>query len=116
VFVLLFSSSVLAAKQEKKKKAEVSVAQQQQTAVPEQLSPEQAARQELFANINAIQNAQIRVAVLQQLLNEESAKLMNIQAVFCDRYKLDVDKFRKGLYIYDDRIGKFVEQEPQQQQ
>jgi len=74
-------------------------------------SPVEAARQEkelLIANINNINNQQLRVAVLQQLLNEEVAKLRNVQAVFCDAYKLDIEKFRAGLYRYDDRQGKFV--------
>ncbi|MFA4888787.1 MAG: hypothetical protein WC628_04350 [Candidatus Omnitrophota bacterium] len=112
-FVFLASSAVMAANGDKKKtaapaaKAPVAAAPAQQ-----QLSPEDMARQELIANINGMRNAEIRVAVMQQILNEEASKLMNIQAVFCDRYKLDVDKFRKGLYIYDDKAGKFVEQVP----
>jgi len=62
----------------------------------------------LVANINNLRNQELRVAILQQLLNEEVAKLRNIQAVFCDAYKLDVDKFRQGLYRYDERQGKFI--------
>jgi flagellar biosynthesis protein FliP len=63
----------------------------------------------LVANINNMRNQELRVAVLQQLLNEEIAKLRNIQAVFCDQYQLDIEKFRKGLYRYDEKEGKFVE-------
>ena len=73
----------------------------------------QAAAQEkeaLIANINTLRNADLRVAVLQQLLNEEMAKRQNLEAVFCDRYKLDISKFRQGLYTYDEKEGKFVEQ------
>ena len=74
-------------------------------------TPVDIARQEkelLVANINNLNNQQLRVAVLQQLLNEEVAKLRNVQAVFCDQYKLDIEKFRMGLYRYDDKQGKFV--------
>ncbi|MDD4895096.1 MAG: hypothetical protein PHW54_07300 [Candidatus Omnitrophica bacterium] len=73
--------------------------------------PVEAVRQQkelLIANINNLRNQELRVAVLQQMLNEEIAKLRNMQAVFCDTYKLDVEKFRLGQYRYDDRQGKFV--------
>ncbi len=73
--------------------------------------PVELARQQkelLIANINNLRNQELRVAVLQQLVNEEIAKLRNMQAVFCDTYKLDVEKFRLGQYRYDDRQGKFV--------
>jgi len=74
-------------------------------------TPVETARQEreiLAANINNLSNQGLRVAVLQQLFNEESAKLRNVQAVFCDAYKLDIEKLRKGMYRYDDKQGKFV--------
>jgi hypothetical protein len=74
-------------------------------------TPVETARQEkqlLITNINNLNNQQLRVAVLQQLLNEEVAKLRNTQAVFCDQYKLDIEKFRMGQYRYDDAKGKFV--------
>ncbi|MFH0855802.1 MAG: hypothetical protein V1869_04775 [Candidatus Omnitrophota bacterium] len=64
----------------------------------------------LIANINGLRNQDLRVAILQQILNEEVAKLRNLEAVFADQYKLDVEKFRKGLYRYDDKLGKIVEQ------
>lgn len=63
----------------------------------------------LVADINNMRNQELRVAILQQLINEEIAKLRNVQAVFCDQYKLDIEKFRKGLYRYDDKQEKFVE-------
>jgi len=66
----------------------------------------------LIANINAMRTQELRVAVLKQLSDEESAKLQGIQAAFCDKYKLDVNKFREGLYRYDDKAGKFIEAEP----
>ncbi len=37
----------------------------------------------LVAKINALRNQEMRVTVLQQLLNEETAKLRQMQAVFC---------------------------------
>lgn len=64
----------------------------------------------LIANINGLRNQELRVSILQQVLTEEVAKLRNLEAVFADRYKLDVEKFRKGLYRYDDKSGKIVEQ------
>lgn len=79
----------------------------------QQLAPADRAKQEkdiLIANINGLRNQEVRVAILQQLLNEEVGKLRNLEAVFADQYKLDVEKFRKGLYRYDEKSGKFVEQ------
>jgi len=69
----------------------------------------QAEKNVQIANINALRNQELRVGVLQQVLNEEGAKLMQMQAVFCDQYKLDVDKFRAGKYQYDTKTGKFAE-------
>ena len=63
----------------------------------------------LITNINNMRAQEIRVAVLQQLFNEEIAKLKNLKESFCKQYKLDIEKFRKGLYRYDDVQGKFVE-------
>ena len=97
VAVLLCAAPVLA--KDKKEEAK------------EAATPVEAVRQEkelLAANINNLNNQQIKVAVLQQILTDEVGKLRNIQAVFCDAYKLDVDKFRQGLYRYDDKQGKFV--------
>ena len=63
----------------------------------------------LVANINALRNQEMRVTVLQQLLNEATAKLREMEAVFCDHYNLDPDKYRAGKYIYDANTGKFIE-------
>lgn len=74
--------------------------------------PATAAQQEkdsLAANIGHMRAQELRVAVLQQLHNEELAKLRSIQEAFCAKYKLDIEKFRKGLYRYDENKGKFVE-------
>lgn len=83
-----------------------------QAALPETTAQQDTAKQEkdlLIANVNNMRDQELRVAVLQQLLNEEVLRLRNSQALFCDRYKLDVDKFRSGLYRYDEKQGKFIE-------
>lgn len=102
IVVALLCATPVLAKDNKKGKKEAEVLEP---------TPVETARQEkelLIANINNLNNQQLRVAVLQQLLNEEVAKLRNVQAVFCDQYKLDTEKFRMGLYRYDDANGKFV--------
>lgn len=89
--------------------------QQKDKAVKEesQLSAADRAKQEkdiLIANINGLRNQELRVTILQQIVNEEIGKLRNLEAVFADHYKLDVEKFRKGLYRYDDKLGKIIEE------
>lgn len=63
----------------------------------------------LIVNITNMRNQELRVAVLQQLLTEASAMLDNVQAAFCNQYKLDIQKLRQGLYRYDEKENKFVE-------
>ena len=63
----------------------------------------------LVANINALRNQRTRVTVLQQLLDEATAKLPEMEAVFCDHYNLDLDKYRAGKYRYDANTGKLTE-------
>ena len=75
------------------------------TATPAQNS----ARDALVNNIGALRTQELRVIVVQQILNEEMTKLDATQKNFCSQYKLDLEKFRKGLYRYDDQQGKFVE-------
>ncbi|MFH1855787.1 MAG: hypothetical protein ABH836_00980 [Candidatus Omnitrophota bacterium] len=65
----------------------------------------------LINNINILRNQEVRVAVLQQFLNENIAQLKQTQAVFCDQYNLDSEKFRAGMYVYDEAKGGFVEKE-----
>ncbi len=74
-------------------------------------TPEQ--KQALVNDINSIRTFELRVAILQQLLNEEVAKLRSTEENFCVKYKLNVEKFRKGLYRFDDAAGKFIEQAAQ---
>lgn len=73
------------------------------------LPPQDQARQRLMNDLGLMQNQEVRVIVLQQLLNREAADLRQSQAVFCDTYKLDVEKWRKGLYRYDEKQAKFIE-------
>lgn len=63
----------------------------------------------LIANFNAMSNQELTVNVLQQLLNREIMELKRMQAVFCDQYKLNPEKWRQGLYEYDAASGKFLE-------
>jgi len=71
-------------------------------------------KDQLIANLNGMRNQEVRVIILQQLLNEEVGKLNAVQESFCKSYKLDVDKLRKGLYRYDDTKGMFVEMKVEQ--
>ena len=102
VLVALLCATPVLAKDNKKGKEEA----KQPVATPVETARQE--KEVLVANINNLNNQQLRVAVLQQLLNEEVGKLRNIQAVFCDAYKLDIEKFRQGLYRYDEMQGKFV--------
>jgi len=88
-------------------KAKPAVAQPGQAAA--QVDPAQQKKDILAGNINFMRSQQIRVAVLQQVFNEEVDKLKNVEEAFCKEYKLDVDKFRKGLYRYDEKQEKFIE-------
>ena len=105
--ILCVSASVCLAKDEKGKQPPAKPGAPGQPAVIS--SQEQ--KDLLVANVNNMRNQELRVGILQQLLNEEIAKLRNLQAVFCDQYKLDVEKFRKGQYRFDEPTGKFVETE-----
>jgi len=104
VALLCVQAPVLAKDKEKAKPAAAQPAQ-----VATQVDPIKQKKDILVGNINFMRNQQIRVAVLQQLLNEELAKLKNVEEAFCKEYKLDIEKFRKGLYRYDDKQDKFVE-------
>ena len=107
--VLLFSSIVLA-KDEKKNPKQATPAQAQAAATGAITTTQE--REVLITDITNLRNQDLRVAVLDQLLNEEIAKLRDVQTAFCSKYKLDVEKFRQGLYRYDDKQGKFIEITP----
>lgn len=73
-------------------------------------------KQALINNFNIMRNQELRVILLQQMLNEEVMKLNGLQEQFCRLYNLDINKLRQGLYRYDDAQEKFVEVQPQAQQ
>ncbi|MCX5703527.1 MAG: hypothetical protein NT066_03445 [Candidatus Omnitrophica bacterium] len=106
--VLLFSSIVLA-KDEKKNVKQATPAQAQAATGAITTTKE---KEVLITDITNLRNQDLRVGVLGQLLNEEIAKLRDVQTAFCGKYKLDVEKFRQGLYRYDEQQGKFVEVAP----
>lgn len=106
--VVLLSCSIVLAKDEKKKvKQSATAPAQAQTAITTAQEKEA-----LITNIANMRNQELRVAVLGQLLNEEIAKLRDVQKAFCSKYKLDLEKFRQGLYRYDEQQGKFIEVTP----
>lgn len=83
-------------------------------AVPSMAQEQQVTREEqekntLISNVMALRNQETKVAVLEQIYNEQMQALKQMQAVFCDQYKLDPDKLRRGFYSYDEQQGKFVE-------
>jgi len=82
------------------------------TAFAQEVSEKEAKKDLLINNITALRNQEVRVMVLQQILNEETSKLMQVQAVFCDQYNLDVEKFRAGVYRYDAEKDEFTERKP----
>jgi len=88
--VLLSSGIALAAGKVDNKKA-----QQPVPAVAGKVSGTAIASQQdketLVANIANMRNQELRVAVLGQMLNEEIAKLRQVQEAFCSKYKLDVE-------------------------
>jgi hypothetical protein len=115
--IMLVSFNVVLAKDAKiKEKAQPKTQPAPQAQPQAQQAPTVIATQEqkdlLVTDINNMRTQELRAVVLQQLLNEEAAKLRNLQSIFCDQYKLDVEKFRQGLYRYDDATGKFNETEP----
>lgn len=71
-------------------------------------------KQALINNFNMMRNQELRVMLLQQMVNEEVNKLGSLQEQFCKLYNLDVQKLRQGLYRYDEAQEKFIEVAPQQ--
>ena len=99
--VASFTVGAFAAEKEKKKEPEAAAAKAPTT--------EEQQKQLLVNNVQAMQNQEARVVVLQQLLEREVGTLRQMQALFCDQYKLDSDKWRKGLYRFSPESGKFEE-------
>ena len=77
-------------------------------ALAQDQSAEERRKAVLANNINSLRTQEVRVAVLQQMLNEEISRLMQVQAVFCDQYNLDVQKFRQGMYQYNADTDEFI--------
>ena len=98
--------AVASAEAQEKEKAKAAPAVERQS---QQATAAAQERELLMNNLGALQNQEARVMVLQQLLARELGDLRQMQAVFCDQYKLDPEKFRQGGYIYDDKERKFVE-------
>ena len=69
----------------------------------------EADRNLVASQIEGFKQLEIRILVLQQVVSEQVAILQQRQALFCDVYKLNVEKMRKGLYQYDTKTGKFSE-------
>jgi len=86
-----------------------------QEVVTQEDAEQQALQQQiqiLKTNIAALRAKQARAAILKQLLDEELADLRQMQAVFCDQYNLDINKFRAGLYRFNEEKAMFEELEP----
>ena len=75
----------------------------------DQVSDDQ--KKQTMAYLQDMGNSGMRVIVLGQLYTQETNILRQKQASFCDMYKLDVEKWRKGLYQFDEKTGKFIEKE-----
>ena len=109
VFSFIFPAAGVCGERRKK-----DTAQQAQFAVPSGATAEEK-KQALISNFNIMRNQELRVILLQQMLNEEVIKLNNLQEQFCKLYNLDINKLRQGLYRYDDAQERFIEVQPQAQ-
>ena len=79
------------------------------TAPPPEMKMSEAERNQISGQIQEFKKLEIRIIVLQQMINEQAAVLHQKQALFCDSHKLDVEKMRKGLYQFDSKTGTFSE-------
>lgn len=62
----------------------------------------------LKENIEKLRGQSIVVQVLANQYNKELAELRRMEAVFCDVFKLDIDKWRAGQYVFNQEEGRFV--------
>ena len=67
--------------------------------------------QQVKSNAAAVNLQEVTVQVLGMQYQKEVNNLQQMQAIFCDTYKLDVNKFRQGRYRFDEKTGKFNEVE-----
>ena len=72
-------------------------------------SKEELKKEELRTSVLSLRNQEVRVAVLQQMVNQETGQLQRFQKDICDKYELDVEKFKAGLYRYDNPTGTIIE-------
>lgn len=105
---ILFSAITPATAGERRKPQQAAAAQ-----LNAQTGTKEEKKQALMNNFNIMRNQELRVMLLQQMLNEEAVKLGNLQEQFCRLYNLDIQKLRNGLYRYDQAQDKFVEIERQ---
>lgn len=89
-------------------------AEEKKAAAPPAQTEEQrkAFVQQVKSNAAALNLQEVTVQVLGMQYQKELANLQQMQAIFCDTYKLDVTKFRQGRYRFDEKTGKFSEVEP----
>ena len=98
-------SAVVAAEEKKtepKPAAAAGLEEQQKKAFLEQVK----------SNLAALNLQGVTAQVLGMEYQKELNNLQQMQAVFWDSYKLDVTKVRQGLYRFDEKEGKFVEEKP----
>ncbi len=91
-------------------------AEEKKPAAPAAATPTEEQRkafiQQVKANAAGMNLQEVTVQVLGMQYQKELNNLQQMQAVFCDSYKLDVNKFRQGRYRFDEKTGKFNEVEP----
>ncbi len=68
-----------------------------------------ASKDAVVKELRVIQAQEIRLLVLQQLFNQEAAVLKQKHSAFCQANDLNEEKFKKGLYQFDEATGKFIE-------
>ncbi|MBU0650297.1 hypothetical protein KKC59_00140 [bacterium] len=100
LLVGLFAISLLSA---------VSVFSQGKEDKKEEVMPEKIEMKMLEQNIGNLRSQEIVVQVLANQYNKELAELRKMEAVFCDVYKLDVNLWRTGKYVWDQEVSNFVE-------
>ncbi len=80
----------------------------------------QALIQQVRQDVGNLNMQQITVQVLGMQYQKELNTLQQLQQQFCKAYKLDLNKFQQGMYVFNEQEAKFVEQQPpapaQQQQ
>lgn len=113
VMSFVFSSTALYAKEKKEDKKSASVPEGGAKIMTPEETQAELEKQVLINNIADLKIQDTKVRVLGDLYNQELVSLRQKQAFFCDLYKLDVEKFRKNLYQYDEQQKKFIERAPE---